>query len=124
MSNPLQLAPVVLVLGRNQPVAISARKPSQVAGDRFRPVPDTGLTIVALLSTSSGVGAAAIHASLQITLTEVTAGEYYGEILGADVTSHLTVYADTETPIYLVASSGSVQREVIECRVRSSALAA
>lgn len=121
MSDPLQLAPILIVLGRNFPIAVSARKPSQVAGDRFRDVPDSGLSITAFLSLDNTETATAIGAGVSITLVEVgTTADYYAELLGSSITALLAAYADTDTPIYLMATNGTVARQYAECRVVSA----
>ena len=121
MSTAIQLDPLEIVLGHNFPVAITATKPSQGAGDRFREVPDTGLSLTAFLSLARGPTATAIHANVSIALPEIAAtAAYYNEFAGANLTAHLTAYADTSTPIYLVVSDGTTIRASAECRVVSA----
>jgi hypothetical protein len=103
-------------------IGTRAEKPSTVAGDRFRKVPDTGLTgLTAFLSLAKGQSATAIHASLSVALTEVSGtGFYMGTILGSAITAQLASYVDTSTPVFLVIRDGTSERDYWECRVVSA----
>lgn len=61
----------------------------------------TGATVTFYVATTAPYDASTIHASLQLTLTEVgSTGIYYGTLQGSDKTTQLAATADLTT-LYL-----------------------
>lgn len=123
MSDALQLEPRQIVLGNNHAVPLVATKLSQVAGDRFREVPESGLSLTAIIALMNGPAATPIHASLSISVPEIgSTGTYFAEFAGANINAQLAAYADTTTDLYLLVFSGTSLRQYARCRVVSAAL--
>lgn len=119
----LQLGPVDVALGNDFEVNVILEKPSHVAGERFRMVPDSGLgsLVVAFFSLGNTPAAAAIHAGLTVTCFEIGAtGTYSGSIGGAFITQQLGQYVGTPTPVYLLVTDGTSLRCYARCRIVAS----